>query len=311
MTLQNTDKFLVNRSGSSYHVEFQNIMSTIQDTDLLLVNRGGKSYKVTWGEIKNELGPSGTPPSIESIFVNEVDPTGDRFTDKDFVATVTMSEEGDPVSVKTFVSYVEGKFTKKLQTDEITDWNDSTQTLTFRSDKDLAAFQEFDVIRQNETILDQGWAFFDADGSNTYNGGNNSALAQDDTQTYIVAGRGSVPLKTWVQRGPVTNLGPWAEVEIDNFVGRVARIADDILYIVGQTYTGSAYPPAIAVSEDGGKTFKLNTIFIDGNVAVNPDDFVKWQGKYWLVAQQGLFCADAIVGPYYRVTEIETPSQPV
>jgi hypothetical protein len=57
MSIQDTDKFLVNRSGSSYQVESQSLMS-IQDTDLMLVNRGGQSYKVTGAEVKEELGGS-------------------------------------------------------------------------------------------------------------------------------------------------------------------------------------------------------------------------------------------------------------
>ena len=38
MSIQDTDKILINRSGDSFHVEAQNFDS-VQDTDLLLVNR--------------------------------------------------------------------------------------------------------------------------------------------------------------------------------------------------------------------------------------------------------------------------------
>ena len=62
MTVNDTDKFLVNRSGSSYHLEAQNLMAELQDDDLMLVNRSGKSYKATGAEIKGSLsqGPSAT-----------------------------------------------------------------------------------------------------------------------------------------------------------------------------------------------------------------------------------------------------------
>ena len=57
MTVNDTDKFLVNRSGSSYHLEAQNLMAELQDDDLMLVNRSGKSYKATGAEIKGSLKP--------------------------------------------------------------------------------------------------------------------------------------------------------------------------------------------------------------------------------------------------------------
>ena len=60
MTVNDTDKFLVNRSGSSYHLEAQNLMAELQDDDLMLVNRSGKSYKATGAEIKESLKPPAT-----------------------------------------------------------------------------------------------------------------------------------------------------------------------------------------------------------------------------------------------------------
>ena len=171
-------------------------MSTLQDTDIFLVNRGGKSYKAPWSEIKGEFGPTGTAPKITSLVLtaSDPDPTGSRFTNQEFVAELTMEEEGDPISVKTFISYVQGAFNKRLETDVITAWDDASSTLTLASDKNLASFNSGDVVRQDETVLDLNWASFDADGTNTYNGGNNSALAQDTTQTYIVVAKGSTPL---------------------------------------------------------------------------------------------------------------------
>ena len=57
MTVNDTDKFLVNRSSSSYYVEQKNLMATLQDTDLLLVNRSNVSYKITGAELKESVIP--------------------------------------------------------------------------------------------------------------------------------------------------------------------------------------------------------------------------------------------------------------
>ena len=56
MTVNNTDTFLVERSGTSYKLEAQNLMATLQDTDLMLVERSGTSYKATGLDIKDSLG---------------------------------------------------------------------------------------------------------------------------------------------------------------------------------------------------------------------------------------------------------------
>ena len=66
MTVQDSDKFLVNRSSNSFHVQAKNLMAELQDTDLMLVNRNGQSYKATGADIKDSLGPTGVinQPSI-------------------------------------------------------------------------------------------------------------------------------------------------------------------------------------------------------------------------------------------------------
>ena len=53
--LQDSDKFLVNRSDKSYQVTKDNLMAQLQDDDLLLVNRSSKSYKITGKEFKDSL----------------------------------------------------------------------------------------------------------------------------------------------------------------------------------------------------------------------------------------------------------------
>ena len=44
-TLHDTDYFVVQRSGSAYHVSSSD-MSTLHDTDLLVVQRDGAQYKI-------------------------------------------------------------------------------------------------------------------------------------------------------------------------------------------------------------------------------------------------------------------------
>ena len=51
--LQDSDKFLVNRSDKSYQVTKDNLMAQLQDDDLLLVNRSSNSYKITGKEFKD------------------------------------------------------------------------------------------------------------------------------------------------------------------------------------------------------------------------------------------------------------------
>ena len=54
--MEDTDLLLVERSGTSYKLETQN-MSNLRDDDLLLVERAGVSYKVTADQVNN--GPTG------------------------------------------------------------------------------------------------------------------------------------------------------------------------------------------------------------------------------------------------------------
>ena len=55
MSINETDKFIVNRSNSSFYVEQKNLMASLQDTDLMLVNRSDNSYKITGAELKESL----------------------------------------------------------------------------------------------------------------------------------------------------------------------------------------------------------------------------------------------------------------
>ena len=59
------------------------------------------------------------PPFIASVSLVEASPDSDpRFTDQDFVASVSMSDEGTPVSTKSIDAYVEGTILQTLQFDE-------------------------------------------------------------------------------------------------------------------------------------------------------------------------------------------------
>ena len=75
MTVNPTDKFLVNRSGSSYNVEQQNLMAQLQDDDLLLVNRNSTSP--TKSLERNSKDSLSSPPIIQSVTLTEDDPAGD------------------------------------------------------------------------------------------------------------------------------------------------------------------------------------------------------------------------------------------
>ena len=118
MTVNPTDKFLVNRSGSSYHVEQQDLMAQLEDDDLLLVNRNSKSYKITGAEFKGSLS---SPPVIQSVTLTEDDSDGARFTSQDFTTTAVMLDNGNPASTKSIRGWVEGSLVQTIETDVITE----------------------------------------------------------------------------------------------------------------------------------------------------------------------------------------------
>ena len=112
MSLQNTDNLIVQRGSDLYATQIQN-MSTIQDADLLLIGRGSESYKITGQDFMDQVNVNppdpDVPPVINSVSLVESNPDADpRFTDQEFVTSVSMTEEGTPVSTKTIDAYVEG-----------------------------------------------------------------------------------------------------------------------------------------------------------------------------------------------------------
>ena len=90
MTVNDTDKFLVNRSGSSYHLEAQNLMAELQDDDLMLVNRSGKSYKATGAEIKGSLKPPAEV--IKPQIIAPADGAGISLVTTDFIVNYEEEE---------------------------------------------------------------------------------------------------------------------------------------------------------------------------------------------------------------------------
>ena len=57
MPLEGNDELLVNRSGTTYTLEQQNLMAEIQGDDLLLVNRSGVTYTATGQELIDSVIP--------------------------------------------------------------------------------------------------------------------------------------------------------------------------------------------------------------------------------------------------------------
>ena len=321
MTIANTDKILVNRAGSSYHVEAQNFNDKAQasdillvnragqsykcsraaldakllDTDILMINRGGISYKVTGAEFKTLLTVA---PDIASVTVTELTPGGFRWTDQSFKLETIMAEEGNPISSKTIHAYIEGKFVQTLIADTITGWDSGSKTLTFATDKDLFYFEADDHIVQNDATLVGSWTKFNADSSNTATS-SFSAIGASRTTTFIAITDPTVaaPYKTFVQYGPISNQGPWTEVEVPGIQTSLLEIIDDVLYLVGRG--------TIAISVDNAKSFDVQTI---EGVPSNdrPTGFVKWNNQYYLNAAAKVYSSDTPQGPYTEDTRFTT-----
>ena len=86
---------------------------SITNTDDLLVNRDDVTYKVSGTRF---LAGFTSPPVLGNVSLVETNPfVSPRFTDQSFVASVTMDDEGEPISSKTFNAYVEGRFAEELR----------------------------------------------------------------------------------------------------------------------------------------------------------------------------------------------------
>ena len=158
--MQDTDNFIAQRGDTLYKTESQNLMSTMQDTDLLLVSRDKENYKVEWSEIKDEFNGGGglLPPVLSNVSLIESNPDADpRFTEQEFVASAQLSQEGDPVSSKTFDATVTGKITAKPVTDEITDIETETAP-TYSDDLSSSGFSYPPELAFNGNLEDSARA---------------------------------------------------------------------------------------------------------------------------------------------------------
>ena len=91
-------------------------MAEFKNDDLLLVNRADESYKVPGEALYATYLDK---PEIGNLSLVESNPGVDpRFTDQSFVATTTMTEEGQPLSEKTYDAYVEGAILADTQFNE-------------------------------------------------------------------------------------------------------------------------------------------------------------------------------------------------
>ena len=115
--IQDTDKFLVSRSGSSYSVDASELMAEIQDDDLMLVNRAGVSYKVTGLEVKDSLGPKDAPPSMTGATLVG---TGASFSGQTYTTTLTDYDPGYPEADQTMLAKVTGALSVAGETSAIT-----------------------------------------------------------------------------------------------------------------------------------------------------------------------------------------------
>ena len=89
-------------------------MAELKNDDLLLVNRAGETYTAPGEAI---YGSYLDKPEIGNFSLVESNPgVLPRFTDQEFVATLTMTEEGQPVSKKRFNAFVEGAILQDLST---------------------------------------------------------------------------------------------------------------------------------------------------------------------------------------------------
>ena len=95
-SINSGDKFLVNRSNTSYQLEAVNTMAEIQDNDLMLINRGGTSYKITGADVKESLDPL-EPPVLQSLTISQnPDGTNRRFTGQTFTCKAIYANIGNP-----------------------------------------------------------------------------------------------------------------------------------------------------------------------------------------------------------------------
>ena len=130
MSLNDSDKFLVERNGQAHYVQSSN-MSNLADDDLLLVERSGTAYKINGADIKETLDPT-QPPVLNSIVLTEDDSSGPRFTGQNFTTTVSVADPGNPVAPFGIKGIIEANAIDKLVTSNITAVDNSTNINIWR-----------------------------------------------------------------------------------------------------------------------------------------------------------------------------------
>ena len=120
MTVEPTDKLLVNRDGSSFYINAEN-MAELRDTDLMLVCRDGYSYKATGKEIKDSTGGNPVAPTIGDAVL-----TGpSSFAGGTFETTLTEYNSGNPIAQQSLKAKVVGPYAVVGETSPITDIGES------------------------------------------------------------------------------------------------------------------------------------------------------------------------------------------
>ena len=110
MTLKDDDLFLTERGNTDYKVDASQLVPVGTEAErpstpvegMFRFNSTVSEFEgfdgTKWGSIGGA--PTESPPVINSVTIAEDDPTGARFTDKDFTVSTTMVNEGTPLSQK-------------------------------------------------------------------------------------------------------------------------------------------------------------------------------------------------------------------
>ena len=104
--------------------------------------------EVVLSNVSNTVEQSATAPIVGSVSLTEQTPGLPRFTDQKFDATVTMTDQGQPVSAKVFDAYVEGTITVQKQFDEPLE-SSTAGSLVFATGTDMSALAPGDEVRQD------------------------------------------------------------------------------------------------------------------------------------------------------------------
>ena len=114
MSVNDADKLLVNDGSATETITFAQLKdgNVLNDTDKFLVNDGTKTETVSWNEIKEEIGVTSPPELVDVVLAQDGDVDANRFTSKEYTATVT-AEGGAPTALE-MTAKVEGALDLKL-----------------------------------------------------------------------------------------------------------------------------------------------------------------------------------------------------